>query len=393
MKRLLRHMLWKLIGKDYIPLNPDWDVITRGRDFGLVGNASLVSRRYLPVTYPFHIEPDWHIAYQMRGSASGQLRFALSIPDTEPFCEVEIRTTLPCTWLVERRGESLFGNGELLTTGPLPTSAAWLHGDLEFTTAAGEKLIRHTSHRVRCDAGTGAGYFHGGAYADYETDPGIAPDAILDRLARHYALEGRFLDVGCATGLVVKAAQRRGMDAEGVDFSDWAVGKANTRTGGRCRVLDMDRADATDFQPPYNIVLMHSVIEHFTKPERALRLVFDLLAPGGIVFVQTLNADSLLHRLLQNDWAGYSDYTHRSPWITARWLETAALRSGFEVVEIALNGVWNENIRDEVWRSFSELLQTHPASVLLAQEYGDITEIVLRKPKTVAMRNALDWST
>ena len=143
---------------------------------------------------------------------------------------------------------------------------------------------------------------------------------------------GRFLDVGCATGLLVAAAQRRGLDAEGVDIYEWAVEKANARTGGRCRALDMDRAETSNFKSPYDIVVMHSVIEHLAEPERALRLLFEITRPDGIVFIQTLNADSLLHKLLGNDWEGYADYTHRSPWITAHWLETTALHIGFEVV-------------------------------------------------------------
>ena len=53
--------------------------------------------------------------------------------------------------------------------------------------------------------------------------------------------------------------------------------------------------------------------------------VIERVGEDGVVYVETLNADSLMHRIMGDDWCGYSDFTHRSPWITADWLlETAA---------------------------------------------------------------------
>jgi len=380
-KRFLQTLLWRLIGRDFIPLNPNWRVINRGKDFGVVGSSALADTRFLPVAYPFGVDENWRIPYELRGERSGTLRFSLSTPENQVLHIFEARVKLPFTLLVERREDRLWINGtEVESQQPLPANAMWLHGDFEFITDSGEKFIRHTAHRVHCDAGTGAGYFKGGAYTDYENDPGIAPHAILDMIARHRPLTGRFLDIGCATGLLVEAAQQRGMNAEGVDFSEWAVEKANVRTGGRCRRMDMDHATAADFTPPYDVVIMHSVIEHLGDPEHALALLFEMTAPGAVIFIQTLNADSLLHKLLGSDWEGYADYTHRSPWITARWLEETGLRLGFEVASLTRSGIWISNQRDEVWRGFSELIQLNPACTLLAQEYGDVSEIILRKP-------------
>jgi 2-polyprenyl-3-methyl-5-hydroxy-6-metoxy-1,4-benzoquinol methylase len=381
MKNLLRRLLWKIVKRDFIALNPDWRVINRGRDFGLVGKDALVARRFLPVTYPFHIDPEWHIHYELRGEGAGLLRFTLATPDGNPICNIEQQVILPFDLHIKRESDRILANDKPLVTGAPPSDTTWLHGNFEFVADSGRTLIRHTAHRVRRDAGTEEGYFQDGAYADYENDPGMGPDAILNAIEKQHPITGRFLDAGCATGLLVEAAQRRGLEADGVDFSKWAVEKANARTGGRCRELDLDSAEASDFQGLYDIIVMHSVLEHLAEPERALQLLFDLTQPGGVVFIQTLNADSLMHRLLKTEWAGFSDYTHKSPWISAGWLESASQGVGFETVSISRHGVWLEQERDEVWRGFAELVLMYPANVLLAQEFGDFVEILLRKPQ------------
>jgi SAM-dependent methyltransferase len=222
-------------------------------------------------------------------------------------------------------------------------------GGFEFRPSTGGCMVRHTGHRLRLDAGhADEGYFQGQVYEDYERQAANFLPNILETIARHHPLRGRMLDIGCATGVLVKAAQDRGLDATGVDFSSWAVEKANALTGGRCRVLNMDEAAAGDFDSAYDIITMHSVIEHLADPRRVLDLLFRITAPGGLVCIHTLTADSLMSRIFKDQWEGFTDYTHKSPWLTSGWLSGACSQAGFECVEINNNGVWNENTHDEV---------------------------------------------
>lgn len=379
MKRWLRWLLWKLSGKDYLPLNPEWKVLGGTPEFAILGSG-VHAAAFLPVSYPFQLQADWRIEYRVRGHGPGALQVQLAVPDAVPFYTGEFQVRLPHTVVIERASGGLLVNGSLVLGILPPSGTGWLHGDLRFVSDAGATAIRRTSHRVRSDLGKDAGYFQGGAYGDYEANAGYEPNAVLDTIARIRPLSGRLLDIGCATGFLVSAAQRRGLDARGIDFSPWAVERANLLTGGRCAVLDFDHAALTDLDGPYDIVVMHSVIEHLGDPERALRLAFDAVRPGGVVFIWTLNADSMFHRLLGPDWAGFSDYTHRSPWITAKWLEETSTRIGFEVQWMRRCGIWNENTRDDVWRALGEYVQLHPAATLLEQEFGDVVEMVIRRP-------------
>jgi len=92
---------------------------------------------------------------------------------------------------------------------------------------------------------------------------------------------------------------------------------------------------------------MHDVLEHVADPLRLIRLSASILNPGGLVYCHTLNADSLLHLVQGKDWAGYSDYTHRSTWLTARWLRDAFRTEGFELLEFAIPELlWTDNVCD-----------------------------------------------
>lgn len=377
MRTLVRWLLWKVTGRDFLPLNPSWAVMARSPELAMIGVRESC---FLPVEYPFHVEEEWRIEYQIRGFGSGQLSIELGARESVAFYQGAFAVELPHVLLLERRGRKLLVNGSPVRGAQLPSAPDWLHGVLRFQSDAGRVLQRRTTHRVKRNCGTESGYFEGGAYINYDSQPGIDPQAILQSLGRFSPLRGRFLDVGCATGLLVSAALDCGLDAAGVDFSSWAVERANTRTGNKCRVLDLETAAPADFLARYDFIVMHSVIEHLADPEKALRLLFELARPGGIVYIQTLNADSLMHRLQGADWSGFSDYTHKSPWITETWLQEASVRVGFVVRSRTTHGVWNDNQHDDVWRVMGEMLANSTAATLLGQGYGDFVDIVLQRP-------------
>jgi SAM-dependent methyltransferase len=179
----------------------------------------------------------------------------------------------------------------------------------------------------------------------------------------------------------VEEASKRGLDAEGVDFSEWAIGEANKRTADRCRVMNLDVATALDFPVAYDIITMHSVIEHLADPQKVLDLLFQISRPGAVVYVQTLNADSMMHKIMETQWEGYTDFTHKSPWISRDWLTGASIKTGFEVVKVKTDGAWCENKHDEVWSAFKFVIQSYPSSLLLEEAWGDFLEVILRHPE------------
>lgn len=385
MKQFIKRALCRVVKRDYIVLNPEWTVLFRDGDTAQVGRRRLLQTPYLPVRYGYHVAEPWRLTYAIRGAGAGRLTYVLGEPGAPAFCEYAFDVVLPHTVTVTRTDGVVTLNGRSVPLQPgaeLPSNARSLVASLEFVAADGTRLTRRMAHRIRRPPSRAYDevYFTGAIYERYDDQArGILP-FVLDTVAKHAPLSGRLLDIGCATGILVEAAAARGMDAEGIDFSTWAIARANERTGGRCRVLDLETSGPADFAAPYDVIVAHSILEHLSDPSRAIGLMFDLCRPGGIVYIETLNADSLMHRMTGDDWCGYSDFTHRSSWITADWLLDAARSAGFEISALSRQSVWNDNAVDDVWRAFGAFVQMHPARVLLNDHFGDTVEAVLRRP-------------
>ncbi len=114
-----------------------------------------------------------------------------------------------------------------------------------------------------------------------------------DPLARR-PFEGlRLLDIGCGGGLLSEPMCRLGFQVTGVDASERNIGTASTHAAEQG--LDINYRCATAEQllaekiPPFDVILNMEVIEHVADPGAYLRSCAQLLAPGGIMIVATLN--------------------------------------------------------------------------------------------------------
>ncbi len=380
LKRLIKSALQKITKSDVLVLNPNWSDAGRLGPYILINTQGDFQKKYLPVKYNYHTGSEWSLNYALRGKGRGSLRYSLSESGLPAFLSVESEVELPYNLGVELKGGRLFLNG-LNCEGrtAIPLQARILVAELEFA-SGDERLYRRMTHRVVSPGSQDETYFQGNVYQNYDQQALNIPGQVFGLIDLYHPAKGRLLDVGCATGVLVNSALERGLDAYGIDISPWAVEQANRRVGDRCRVIDFDTADIGDFEEPYDVIVAHSVLEHLADPERALSLAFRICKPGGVVYIQTLNADSLMHLIQKSDWAGYSDYTHKSPGITSDWLQTTAEKAGFEVLLLKRYYIWNENVFDDVWQFFVSMLRLYPASVLIEEQYGDAVEVILRRP-------------
>lgn len=108
----------------------------------------------------------------------------------------------------------------------------------------------------------------------------------------------RLLDVGAGSGILVEAASRMRIKAEGVEPSSWL--SAAARTHG-CRVHHgvLPHPDAVG---PYDLVTQVDVIEHVEDPLGLLKASAALLAPDGLLAVVTPDVSSLAARLMGWRW-------------------------------------------------------------------------------------------
>lgn len=112
--------------------------------------------------------------------------------------------------------------------------------------------------------------------------------------------EKRFLDIGCATGLLLADMKRRGWDAEGVEICAPAADY-----GIRERALSIFKGplEEADFQDKtFDIVHLSHVIEHVNDPGAFVRDIFRILKPGGYIICTTPNIQGLQARLFKEEW-------------------------------------------------------------------------------------------
>jgi SAM-dependent methyltransferase len=95
--------------------------------------------------------------------------------------------------------------------------------------------------------------------------------AFFDAIARRIVSDLHpvtVLDAGCATGMLVEALRNHGVDASGVDVSEWAIEHVVPGAAGHCT-----QASLTQPLPNrYDLITCVEVIEHIPEPEAAKAL-------------------------------------------------------------------------------------------------------------------------
>jgi SAM-dependent methyltransferase len=130
----------------------------------------------------------------------------------------------------------------------------------------------------------------------------------LATAARHLSIVtrfvsgGRVLDVGCASGLFLKAARDAGWNVAGVEPSEALFAKARAALGEStelyCTTLEHTKFATASF----DVVTMWDVLEHVPDPLGFLQTCASLLKPGAHLFVNVPDLDSFEARILRKRW-------------------------------------------------------------------------------------------
>jgi 2-polyprenyl-6-hydroxyphenyl methylase/3-demethylubiquinone-9 3-methyltransferase len=117
-------------------------------------------------------------------------------------------------------------------------------------------------------------------------------DWIDARLRARFGGGARVLDVGCGGGLAAEALARRGHGVLGIDAAVEALAAARAHAAGLD--LDLDYRDTSAEAlarsgATFDAVVALEVIEHVEGPAEFVATLARLLAPGGVLFVSTLN--------------------------------------------------------------------------------------------------------
>ncbi len=204
-------------------------------------------------------------------------------------------------------------------------------------------------------------------------------------LARRYGRKGGYLlEVGSGLGHLV-AQLECSFKTTATDINWWAL----EQSSGIARATD-HIASSANLLPykdgAFDVIIIKHVVEHLVEPDAALKEIYRVTAPGGIVLLSTPNLDSLLKPLKGKDWIGYRDPTHISLKTPAAWMDLIKI-TGFKINRLFSDGFWDAPYVKVLPRSFQKIffgflggIQAILGIPFLPVRWGESIILIARKP-------------
>jgi 2-polyprenyl-3-methyl-5-hydroxy-6-metoxy-1,4-benzoquinol methylase len=113
-------------------------------------------------------------------------------------------------------------------------------------------------------------------------------------------VKGAFLDIGCATGLLLSHMKGRGWNVHGAEICEPSARYGIEKRGVDIFTGPVEEAPFADGS--FSLIHFSHLIEHVPDPRRLLSRVYELLVSGGAAIIVTPNRKGLQARLLRKKW-------------------------------------------------------------------------------------------
>jgi 2-polyprenyl-3-methyl-5-hydroxy-6-metoxy-1,4-benzoquinol methylase len=226
-----------------------------------------------------------------------------------------------------------------MTTRPCPACLAqggWHVGDVEgFAIQRCRRCGTVYTDRLPGDedAADYAGFYEDGR--DVEI-----PAFVLERLREvvrsleRYRSTGAWLDIGCGSGTLLRAAGQESWAPIGTEVAPAAV-KAMRAEGLDARLGFVEQLDLP--AGGFDVVSMTEVIEHVPDPDALLHEAVRLLRPGGALYLTTPHGRGISGRLLSARWSIVAPPDHLQLFSTSG-MRAALGRAGLRTVAVRTHG-------------------------------------------------------
>src|SRR5574344_212612 len=241
-------------------------------------------------------------------------------------------------------------------------------------------------------------YDHAYFYEDYQKQYGktyledfasiksqcVRRTSMIDSIYRrsHSPITPTVLDIGCAMGPFLDAANDSGWQVFGIDISSDAVTYVQQTLHFPAACVSSPQFDSSaEFGiKQFGAVTMWYVIEHFQDLDAVLNAVSNLVKKGGLFAFSTPSASGVSAKYHTDDFYKNSPADHYSIWETKR-VDAIIKKYGFKVVRLVSTGIHPERtpvVQKKGWQKNSFCFNA-VARTCRFLKIGDTFEVYCRK--------------
>ena len=148
--------------------------------------------------------------------------------------------------------------------------------------------------------------------------------------------KGKFLDVGCGTGVFSKLVEKLGFEVYALDPATEAIRYAQEKFGLKNIVAGTIDDIPLDWQQ-LEFITAFEVLEHLEQPRQLAKKIYQLLAPGGYFMMSVPNRDRLGIKLGRREEWDYPP-SHLTRW-SKEALKFFLTDIGFTNVTVKIDGI------------------------------------------------------
>jgi SAM-dependent methyltransferase len=227
--------------------------------------------------------------------------------------------------------------------------------------------------------------------ATHHRDPNYREEL---ELIRRYKPSGRFLDVGCNMGMLLRHVRQMGWTAVGVEPSP-----SLSRLGVEHLNLDVYNCFLHELpaglESSFDVIALSDVFEHISDPLGFLGQASRFLAPGGILYVKVPNARWNIFKQVtlkamgqapkQGVWDSYEHVVH----YTDRTLKMMLNKAGFDVKKMTIG----KPVQLPAWHQYIGRYYQYPSPLALdwRRQFGRVAFYWLSWPERVIRAGSIGW--
>lgn len=144
----------------------------------------------------------------------------------------------------------------------------------------------------------------------------------------------RFLDIGCGLGYLMDVAHDEGFQVSGVEFNHVAARRLRSKY-----VFPVYSGDILDFNDqPFDVITLMDVIEHFLDPMQCMAHIRNLVKPGGLLVLTTMDCDGIVSKMLGTRIEDFRRVREHVFFFTRKSIRNLLEKEGFEILKIESHG-------------------------------------------------------